>query len=220
MTACTGVLLLSLCAAPVRAELPHTAFALDLRVGGGVSLGGSFFPTPSLVFGARLANRVQLGGGFSYWRFAGSSSNTVATVLASPDISIDLFRASDDKMALFLGLSLPIGGTTEGKALAIGYRAALGVRYSPHRNFAVGVEAGGQGLFYNEGSRPYSNIQSMYGALFGTFYSGRHLPPRGSSPNGAAAPPGRTTPQLASPSPVIAPPEPASPDGVRPAASP
>ena len=155
------------------AELQRTAFWLDLRLGGGASLEGNFFPTPSLVLGARLLGRLQLGGGISYWRFAASGTRATATVLAAPDISVDLFKAQDQRVALYLGLSIPIGGLVgNNSGLAVGYRIALGVRYSPHQNFAMGIEAGGQGLFYDPSGSGWSNIQSIYAALVGSFYKG------------------------------------------------
>jgi hypothetical protein len=183
------LLALLLAAAPARAELARTAFWMDLRIGGGASLEGAFFPTPSLVLGARVVGRLQLGGGLSYWRFAASGTQTLGTVLFAPDLSVDLFKARDERVALYAGVSVPLGAlVTTSNGLAVGYRVALGVRYCPHPNIAFGVEGGGQGLFYHPEGTGWSNIQSIYGALVGTFYAGRRNEARAQPPTSGATP--------------------------------
>jgi hypothetical protein len=191
------VVALALCACgSASAEMPRTAFWMDLRVGGGASLEGGFFPTPAIIVGARLVGRLQLGGGVSYWRFGASGTTTIATVLAQPDLAVDLFKSRDERVALYLGLSIPMGALLDSDHhFAVGYRIAFGVRYSPHPNFGMGVEAGGQGLFYRPGdSNGWSNIQSIYAALVGTFYAGRRNETRVQPPAPANVPPSGAAP--------------------------
>lgn len=186
-----------------RGEMPRNAFWLDLRLGGGVSLQGAFFPTPGIVFGARLGGRVQLGGGLSYWRFSSDNTPTASTVLFAPELEVDVFKSHDEKVGLYLATGIPLGAVigSGDPLLAVGYRLAIGARYVPHPNLGFGIEGGAQGLFFDPGGNDDAQIHSIYVSLVGTFYSGTRkaegaAPVQGATPPRSPPPPSPTAPPL------------------------
>jgi hypothetical protein len=159
---------------------PHYGFWMEARAAAGTVIAGTAtvpIVQPSLVVGGRVAGRANLGIGFSFLRLA-SGMVTTNTFAFQPTVAVDLVKSSDERVAFFLRAGLPMGAAITSNTrnlFVIGYDAALGVRYSPHPMFAVGLEGGLLGTFVDPGSNSVGfGLQSVYGALSGHFFYGRH----------------------------------------------
>ena len=180
---------LSLAPSLAHAQMPTApTLVVDTRLGAGVGVAGgsSVIIVPSLSIGVRLIDRLQISLGVGLFRTAtpagvdaagnpvGSNSQTSFTVI--PSVTLDIFKSRDNKVAWYGKVALPIGAqinSTPGADLnlfALGYDFALGARYSPHPNFAFGVEGGLSGLFVDPAGTHGSGTTSFYGAIVGTFY--------------------------------------------------
>jgi hypothetical protein len=197
------VLVLALCAPAVAfAEgegLPRSAFLVEMRLGagapvglGGITPGGSFSAVPSLLVGARLLDRIQLGLGISFLRLSnsggalGGGASDLNVVTFAPSFSGDVVKSHDNRVALYLKAGLPLGpvircptgglgaGSRCDNSFAIGFDFGVGARYSVHRMFAAGLEAGVQGSFIDPQRNDTTGAVTFYGALVGSFYAGGH----------------------------------------------
>ena len=183
------------------AQMPSApTLVVDTRLGAGVGVAGgsSIIIVPSLSVGVRLIDRLQISLGVGLFRTAapagidaagnpvGSNSQTSFTVI--PSVTLDIFKSRDNKVAWYGKVALPIGAqinSTPGNDLnlfALGYDFALGARYSPHPNFAFGVEGGLSGLFVDPAGSHGSGTTSFYGAIVGTFYFTKQAPTTFASP--------------------------------------
>jgi hypothetical protein len=159
---------------------PRNGFWFEGRLALGtaiVGVGGvSPMYQPSLTVGGRLAGRVNLGLGVSLFRLA-SNNSASTTFTFQPTVVVDLVKAADDRVAFFLRGGLPLGAVVPSAGrdlLVVGYDVSLGVRYSPHPMFAVGVEGGLFGYFTDPGVNSIgTGIQSVFGALTGHFFYGK-----------------------------------------------
>lgn len=178
-----ALVLASLCAGgAARAEgrLPRNAALLELRLGGAatISLNGSAITAvPSLLVGARLADRLHLGLGFSFFRFYNDGNNTANNVVTFvPTVEVDAFQSADRAFAFYVKMGLPLGvvvncaGNNCVNDFGIGFDAAVGGRYLFHRHFALGLEAGVAGTFVGVQRGNNDHLISFYGALVGTVY--------------------------------------------------
>jgi hypothetical protein len=165
-----------------RAQMPPgPALVVDARLGFGVPLAGNagLAAVPSLDAGVRLIDRLQLTLGFGLFRVASAGDNSDTSWTFIPALTVDLVRAHDHRVACYVKAALPVGArvVTASQArrdsFVIGYDAALGTRWAPHPNFALGVEAGVTGLFVDPVGDNSTATTSFYGALVGTFYWGR-----------------------------------------------
>jgi hypothetical protein len=170
-----------------RAQMPAgPALVVDARLGLGVGLAGTsgVIIVPSLDFGVRLINRLQVTLGFGLFRTAqpipnsnNSNSDTSFTVI--PAIAVDILRSRDNHVAWYGKAGLPLGvrvlstPTNDLNLFVVGYDVALGARYCPHPNFAFGLEGGITGLFVDPTGDNGSGTTTFYGALVGTFYWGK-----------------------------------------------
>jgi hypothetical protein len=174
--------ILGVAAAPARASegMPRNGFWLEARFAAGTVLVGTnnALPLyqPSLTVGGRLAGRVNLGLGFSFFRLA-SGNNATSTFVRLPTVQVDIVKAHDDRVAMYGKAGLPLGAqiiTNNRDLLVVGYDLALGVRYAPHPMFAFGVEGGVLGVFSDPGPNSVgAGVQSIYGAFTGSFFYGR-----------------------------------------------
>jgi hypothetical protein len=158
---------------------PHFGFWLEARAATGTVVAGlATVPVvqPSLVVGGRIAGRANLGLGFSFMRLS-SGMVTTSTFAFQPTVVVDLVKSADERVAFTLRGALPLGASVASNTrnlFAIGYDAALGVRYSPHPMFAIGLEGGILGTFIDPGSTSVGfGVQTVYGAISGTFFYGR-----------------------------------------------
>jgi hypothetical protein len=176
----------SLAPAVAHAQMPSApSLVVDTRLGAGVGVAGgtNVIIIPSLAVGVRFLDRLQLSLGIGLFRTSNetvvnnvvvNTSNTSFTVI--PSATIDIIKSRDNRVAWYGKLALPIGaqiignGNTDNNLFAIGYDLALGARYSPHPNFAFGVEGGLSGLFIDPTGNNGSGTTSFYGAIVGTFY--------------------------------------------------
>jgi len=189
-------LVVVLTSAPALAEktensMPDTAFLFEARLGVGTPLvfintgigGGaagfeSVTPTPSLLVGARLIGRLHVGLGFAFTRFSqgGSSSNVVSFV---PTVGVDIIKSHDERVAFYGKFGLPLGpildcnpGVPCQTGFGLGFDLALGARYSLHRMFAFGLEAGVDGTFENPQRDNTPGLVGFYGTLVMSFFAG------------------------------------------------
>ncbi|MDB4968720.1 MAG: hypothetical protein JWN44_4409 [Myxococcales bacterium] len=164
-----------------RAQMPANGLAVEARLGGGVVLGGvgTVVAVPSLTVGGRLIDRLQLGVGFGIFRISspggGMGGTNQTTFTFAPTLSVDILKAKDNRAALYGKFALPMGAeiTTTRNFFVLGYDVAIGARYCPHPNFAIGVEGGLTGVFVDPNGPNGSGITTVYGALVGTFYWGK-----------------------------------------------
>ncbi len=195
-TICLALAVALLAPGMARADgLPDTALVVEARVafGGAVGADGTTLSAiPSVDIGVRLINRLQLTLGFQFARFAATtvtnpggplttSVSTSATAFtAIPELSVDIFRAADRKVAFYAKAGIPIGGAFVGNGTnttahwAVGYDVGVGTRWLPHDNFAIGLEAGVTGLFADTGDDNSIGVTTFYGALVGSFYWAPH----------------------------------------------
>jgi hypothetical protein len=170
--------------------LPRSAFLVEMRLGagapvgfGGLTAGGTFTAVPSLLVGARLLDRIQLGLGFSFLRLSNTGGLGGATdlnvVTFAPSFSGDVVKSHDNRVALYLKAGLPVGPVIRcppngacDNSFAIGFDFGVGARYSVHRMFAAGLEAGVQGSFIDPQRNDTTGAVTFYGALVGSFYAG------------------------------------------------
>ena len=167
---------------------PANSFAIELRLAGGTGIAGligNFLAVPSLTFGGRIADRVQVGLGFSFFRSSTAAGGTATTtdnnvVNFAPTVSVDAFKSNDNRAAFYIKFALPLGPviTCVGNlpcdnGFAVGFDLALGARYAVHRIFAVGLEAGTAGSYINPQRQGTNGVVYFYGALVGTVYFSR-----------------------------------------------
>jgi hypothetical protein len=172
--------LLLLSGGAAHAQMPRTAFAVDARLGAGMVFGGtgSIIAVPSLTVGARLIDRLQVGLGMGLYRVAtpggGMNGTNQTTFTFAPTLEVDLLKAHDNRAAWYAKGALPMGAevTNPRNFFVVGYDLALGVRFCPHPNFAVGLEGGITGLFVDPAGNAGFGVTTAYGALVGTFYWG------------------------------------------------
>jgi hypothetical protein len=188
------VLALALLLVPTlaRAQMPSLAFMTEARIGGGAGVigGGGGGASASLTFGARLADRLQVGVGFGLFRYStpgvnigpNNINNDTTTFTLNPTVAVDILKAKDNKVAWYGKIALPLGArvtpnannpNTNNTVFVIGYDLGLGARYCPHPNFAFGAEAGLTGLFIDPSGNTGSGTTAVYGAVVGTFYWGK-----------------------------------------------
>jgi hypothetical protein len=189
-----ALILLALAPTAARAEpsgeggLPQKAFMLQMQLGGSQAIPlystqgalqvAGFSVMPALVIGARLANRVDFGVGLSFVRF--STDTTALNVLTfAPTVAVDVVKAKDNKVDLYLKLGLPLGpvivtqGPVTDKGFGVGFQLGVGARYALHPMFAIGMEGGATGQFVNPQRGTQGNgFANFYGALTGTFFYG------------------------------------------------
>jgi hypothetical protein len=160
--------------------LPRNGFWLEARLAAATVIAGggnTALPVyqPGLTVGGRLAGRLNLGLGFAFFRLA-SNNTTATTFIFQPTAEVDLVKAADDRVMLYLKGGLPVGAVVQSAGrtlLVVGYDVGLGVRYAPHPMFAVGVEGGVLGVFSDPGANTGLGVQSIYGALTGSFFYGK-----------------------------------------------
>jgi hypothetical protein len=174
-------------AAPAFAEsengFPRTAFLFEARLGVGVGETQGFTALPSLLLGARLINRLQVGVGFSYFHISntvGANGTGLNAVVFAPTFAVDIIKSHDDRAAFYGKAALPMGAiiTTfpnapDDTGFGVGFDFALGARYAFHRSFALGLEAGVSGAFAYPERQDAPAMVNVYGALVGSFYAGR-----------------------------------------------
>jgi len=176
------VLGMSLLAAPALADegMPRQGLVIDLRVGAGtpVGIGGlaatsGFTAIPSLAVGGRLAGRLQLTMGFTFFRFENTGANDTSLFSFVPTLAVDIVKSSDQKVAFYGKFGLPLGAavTNTNTTFLIGFDLGIGVRYALHRMFALGFEGGAAGFFLDPANNA-QGVAAFYGALVGTFYYG------------------------------------------------
>jgi hypothetical protein len=167
--------------------MPATAFAVDARFGAGFGVAGTsgVIVVPSLTVGARLIDRLQVGVGIGLFRTAtpnggvGGASSADTSFTFIPTLAVDILKAKDNHVAWYGKVGLPLGGevrsvgNNSSNLFVIGYDVALGARYCPHPNFAVGIEGGLTGLFIDPNGPNGEGVTTFYGALVGTFYWGK-----------------------------------------------
>ena len=201
----TMVLFLAGLAAPATAQEaaagPHgmaNGMFLELRFGGGISAvagqaggvgggalsGGGLSAVPTIVAGIRLVNRLQLGLGFGFFRFAvdGPGMNTASynVFYFSPAVTYDLVRAKDNRAAFYGKAGLTFGadiggisGAPDSTGFVVGYDVGVGMRFALHPMVALGMEAGLLGTFVNpERNSNDAFVTTFYSTLVGTFYFG------------------------------------------------
>jgi hypothetical protein len=173
-----------------RAQMPAgPALVVDARLGVGVGIAGTsdVIVVPSLDIGVRLIDRLQIGLGIGLFRTANppnaNPNNTTSTTSFTliPMAAVDILKAKDNRAAFYGKVGLPLGArvvsspNNDLNLFVIGYDVALGARFCPHPNFAVGLEGGISGVFVDPaGNRPQSSgTTTFYGALVGTFYWGK-----------------------------------------------
>ena len=178
-----AVVFASLVLAPsvARAQMPANAFDVDARFGAGLVVGGTsaVVAQPSLTVGARVIDWLQLGIGFGLYRISspggGPNGTNSTTFTVAPTIAVDLLKAHDNKVAWYVKGALPMGAevTQPRNFFVIGYDVALGTRFCPHPNFAIGIEGGVTGVFVDPTGNGGFGVTTVYGALVGTFYWGK-----------------------------------------------
>jgi hypothetical protein len=160
--------------------MPQRGLVVDMRVGGAVPVGfgglsaaSSFTAIPSLSVGGRLAGRIQLTMGFTFFRFETTGTNDTSTFSFVPTIAVDAAKSADQKVALYFKFGLPVGAavTATTTTPVIGFDIAVGTRYAFHRMFALGFEGGAAGFFVDPANNT-QGVAAFYGALVGTFYYG------------------------------------------------
>jgi len=163
--------------------MPTNAFIVELRIGGGAyvegngSVAGGVL-SPSLLLGARLIDRLQVGMGMSFVRIGenGFSSNNI---LFMPTIAVDVFKSRDNKNALYLKAGLGFGASVASYASELHWNAllgvdvALGARHALSSNFGLGFEAGLAANVTSPGDSTQTDVVFVYGALVGSFWAGR-----------------------------------------------
>jgi len=175
--------------------MPATAFVFEARLalGGNYAILGftgttattvsAFTAVPSLFLGARLIDRLHVGLGFGFIRAQADSGGSTAAfniVTFVPTLEADLVKSSDNRVAFYAKLGLPLGpvincpggGASCDNNFAVGFDFALGGRYALHRMFALGLEAGFAGTFVGPQRNNTSGLVTVYGGLVGTFMSG------------------------------------------------
>jgi hypothetical protein len=180
------------------AQMPAgPALVVDARLGFGAAVTGTsgIIAVPSLDVGVRLINRLQVGLGFGIFRAAQTmvtganitveNANTSFTFI--PMATFDILKSRDNHVAFYGKAGLPLGAaivstetttnntstTVSTNHFVIGYDFALGARYCPHPNFAVGLEGGLSGIFLSPTGNASESNHTFYGALVGTFYWGK-----------------------------------------------
>jgi hypothetical protein len=172
--------------------MPDLAFLFEARFAFATTVattglfGGTgqlFAVVPALLIGARLLDRIHVGLGFSFWRLSVVSLNNHDddnVITFAPTIAADIFKASDNRVAFYGKLAIPLGpvvhcttGTPCDDNFGVGVDIAFGVRYAAHRNFAIGVEAGFAGAAIGPQRDNTVSEWNFYGGLVGSFFSGR-----------------------------------------------
>jgi hypothetical protein len=186
---------------PTPGGMPRNAFVFEARLslggtlaaGGSTALGGAngigggnatyttipgVIAQPSLFLGARLLDRLQVGLNIAFVRVGGPgfSSNNI---LFLPTVAIDLAKSSDNKTAFYikpgLGFGAAVAVVTGGKdaSAIVDIDIALGARHAFSSSFGLGFEAGLSASVTNPGNSAQSDVVFLYGALVGTFWSGK-----------------------------------------------
>lgn len=165
--------------------MPRTAFLFEARV---AASSGSGNYVPSLLLGARIVDRIQLGVGFALNQVKYQTidqgqtieSETDSTFFTfSPTISVDVIKAAHNRVAFYvrgavtLGDEITSSSSYNNKGFLIGYQAALGARYALHRMFTIGAEAGAIGTFIDPGASDQYSANGMFGALVVSFLYGK-----------------------------------------------
>lgn len=178
--------------------MPRTAFLFEARLSlGGTIAASGFLPgvvdnngnavgslvpsvitQPSLLLGARLIDRLQVGLGISFVRIGvnGFSSNNL---LFMPTVGFDMYKSRDNKNALYIkaglgfGASIAKAGGVHDTSSLIGIDLALGARHALSSNFGIGFEAGLAANVANAGNSDQSDVVFIYGALVGSFWAGK-----------------------------------------------
>jgi hypothetical protein len=176
--------------------MPRNAFVFEARLslGGTLAAGGpialdaegttafSSIPgviaQPSLMLGARLIDRLQVGLNIAFVRigFSGFSTNNI---LFLPTVAIDLVKSADNKTAFYvkpgLGFGAAVAVVTGAKDVSaiVDIDLALGARHALSSSFGLGFEAGLSASITNPGNSAQSDVVFLYGALVGTFWSGK-----------------------------------------------
>ena len=171
--------------------LPRNAFLFEARLAFGssvITFGGgtvaAFQAVPSLLVGARLVDRLQIGLGFGFLRTSaeagtGTSANNIVTF--APTAEFDLVKSRDNRVAFYGKAALPLGpvincpggGASCDNNFAVGFDLGLGARYALHRMFSLGLEAGVGGTFIGPQRNNTVGIVTVYGGLVGSFYAGK-----------------------------------------------
>jgi hypothetical protein len=176
---------------PQHVGMPRMSPFVDFRLGIGVPIVGTVAgfvqqvsPIPQLAAGIRLVDRVQLGVGFSFFRFATTNGMTDAAFnifYFTPGVAIDIAKSRDNRVAFYGKFALALGAEVQTQTLFpasngfdVGYDLTLGVRYLFHSAFALGFEGGVLGFFLHPERDNNYGITTFYSSLVGTFYfSGR-----------------------------------------------
>jgi hypothetical protein len=181
---------LALVGAPAAwAQMPAgPAFMMEARVGGGLSVqgNGGGGASAELAFGVRLIDRLQVGLGFTVFHTStainGAAATTQTTFTLNPQITVDILKARDNKVAWYGKVGLPIGAAAQtanvvngatNTVFAIGFDLGLGLRYCPHPNVAFGLEGGINGFYTDVTTNGGTGTVGVYGAAVGTFYWGK-----------------------------------------------
>jgi hypothetical protein len=187
-----------LAASPALAEKtenspPDNGFLFEARLGVGVS---SFFgaitgvggvdAVPSLLVGARLVGRLHVGLGFSFFRSQNTGgvlggAQSLNSVTFAPTVGVDVVKSHDERVMFYIKAGLPLGpvitcpggGGACDDNFSIGFDFGLGARYALHHNFSLGLEAGVAASFVGPQRNNTSGIVDVYGALVGSFMTGR-----------------------------------------------
>ncbi len=180
--------------AAARAQLPAgPAFVMDARIGGGLAVAaspnsaGGGGASAQLAFGVRLIDRLEIELGVTCVHYNGPAQlqgggglNGSTTFTINPQLIVDILKSKDNKVAFYgkIGLPLgavvtPVGNNVNNSVFAIGFDIGLGVRYSPHPNFAFGAEGGLDGFYVDPGGNGSNGITGVYGAVVGSFYWGK-----------------------------------------------
>jgi hypothetical protein len=174
--------------------LPETAFLFEARlqlagnfavlgIGFGNALTSTAFTAvPSLLLGARLLDRIQVGLGIGLIRAQGNTGGGTQSfnfVTFAPTIAGDIVKSADNRVAFYAKLGIPLGPVITTQPMqandnnfAVGFDIALGARYAVHRQIALGFEAGFGGTFVGPQRDNTTGTVAVYGGLVGSFYSG------------------------------------------------
>jgi hypothetical protein len=182
--------------ASVPGGMPRNAFLFEARLSLGGTVAGGYTPDlggatgtptassipgiiaqPSLLLGARLIDRIQIGLGISFVRIGvnGFSTNNVVFL---PSVAVDLVKSHDNKTAFYIKAGLGFGASVASASgvhdtsAIIDFDVALGARHALSSNFGLGFEAGLAASVTNPGENSQSDVVFLYGALVGTFWSG------------------------------------------------